>query len=93
MMCEPQMERMSPRMSLLSRGTDQTGPGKRMWILAPASPLLLHFKRCLGSALPGLQPLLGLLCSRFKRSRELTLETSHGGLPPAPTIKTIAGIF
>lgn len=46
-MCEPQMERMSPRMSLRSRGTDQTGPGKRMWILAPASPLLLHFQRCL----------------------------------------------
>lgn len=57
MMCEPQMERMI----LLSSGIDQTGPGKRMWIVSPDFPLL-------ATALTGLQQVLSLLCSRLERS-------------------------
>lgn len=56
-MCEPQMERMI----LLSSGIDQTGPGKRMWIVSPDFPLL-------ATALTGLQQVLSLLCSRVERS-------------------------
>lgn len=70
-MCEPQMERMT----LLSSGMDQTGPGKMMWIPASTFPLLLHFQQRLGSALAGLPQLPCLSCWRLKRSSEFTLET------------------